>query len=196
MLITKDPSVAGDVGDFSVLMRRVSEGSEDAAWELVSRYGEDIRRAVRRVLNGKLRSQFDSLDFVQLVWQSFFRVRDKGDRFHRPEELAAYLIAIAQNKVGLEARRRLATKKYDVRRELPFDHIRADEVHCRQPEPADVAIAQERWDQMLKDQPVHYRKVIHLRLAGHTYSEIGKAVHLTTRTVCRFFKKLLDMNSE
>ncbi len=60
--------------DFCTLMRRVGEGSEDAAWELVTRYGEDIRRAVRRVLNVKLRPKFNSLDFVQLVWKSFFRV--------------------------------------------------------------------------------------------------------------------------
>ena len=62
-----------DKHDFPSLMQQISMGSEDAAWELVERYGELIRRAVRRVLNKKLRSKFDSLDFVQLVWSSFFR---------------------------------------------------------------------------------------------------------------------------
>ena len=81
--------------DFCRLMGRVGEGSEDAAWELVARYGEQIHRTVRRVLNIKLRSKFDSLDFVQLVWKSFFQVRNKCDRFHRPEELAAFLVTMA-----------------------------------------------------------------------------------------------------
>ena len=64
--------------NFVALMRRVREGSEAAAWELVDKYGGHLRRAVRRVLNPMLRSKFDSLDFVQLVWDSFFRRRDPG----------------------------------------------------------------------------------------------------------------------
>ncbi len=61
------------------LMYRVQEGSEDAAWELVQRYGGYVRRAVRRVLDRRLRPKFDSLDFVQLVWQSFL-VATSGSR--------------------------------------------------------------------------------------------------------------------
>ena len=86
--------------DFCNLMRRLGEGSQEAAWELVDRYGEDIRRTVRRVLCIKLRPKFDSLDFVQLVWNSFFRARANFDRFHRPEELAAYLAAMAPKQGG------------------------------------------------------------------------------------------------
>jgi RNA polymerase sigma-70 factor (ECF subfamily) len=177
--------------DFRNLMRRVNAGCEDAAWQLVDQYGEAIRQTVRRVLNVKLRSKFDSLDFVQLVWSSFFRVRDKFDRFHRPEELAAYLAAMARNKVCMEVRRRLMTEKYNVRREQSFDRLSVDTAG-RQPGPVDVAIAHERWDQMLKDQPSHYRRIIRLRLQGHTCKDIGKVVHLDERTVRRFFEKLLS----
>jgi RNA polymerase sigma factor (sigma-70 family) len=177
---------------FCSLMRCVSEGSEDAAWELVTQYGEDIHRAARRVLNTKLRPKFDSLDFVQIVWKSFFRVRDKCDRFHRPEELAAYLVTMVRNKVGMETRRRLMTEKFNVRKEQSFDPLRDDDMACRQPAPIDIAIAHEQWDQMLKDQPAHYRQIIHLRLQGHTCQDIGKAVHLDERTVRRFLKKLLQ----
>ena len=110
-------------GDFQSLVRRVREGSEDAAWELVDQYGDSIRRAVRRVLNERLRSKFDSLDFVQVVWNSLFRVRDKLDRFDRPEELAAYLVTMARNKVGMEVRRRLMTEKYNVGHEQSLDQL-------------------------------------------------------------------------
>ena len=55
--------------NFRSLICHVREGSEDAAWDLVEQYGEAIRRAVRRALNERLRSKFDSLDFVQLVWK-------------------------------------------------------------------------------------------------------------------------------
>ena len=78
---------ADDPTNFHDLMRRVRDGSEDAAWEFNRRYGGYIRRAVRRVLNPKLRSKFDSIDFVQLVWLSFFRMRDNADRFEKPQHL-------------------------------------------------------------------------------------------------------------
>ena len=82
---------------FRSLILRIKEGSDDAAWELVNEFGETIRRAVRRAMNSKLRPKFDSLDFVQLVWGSLFRVRDRLDQFERPEHLAAYLVAMARH---------------------------------------------------------------------------------------------------
>jgi RNA polymerase sigma factor (sigma-70 family) len=180
---------------FHSLMQRVREGSEEAAWELVSEYGDAIRRAVRRVLNERLRSKFDSLDFVQLVWNSFFRVRDKAERFARPEELAAYLVAMARNKVGMEVRRRLATQKFNVLHEQSLDQL--PDMNCpdlsgRQPEPIDVAIAREQWDRILKGQPEHYRQIIYLRLQGHTFQRIATIVRVDECTVRRFLKRLLQ----
>jgi len=187
--------MVGTDDDFRDLMRRVREGSEDAAWELVSQYGEAIRRAVRRVLNERLRSKFDSLDFVQVVWNSFFLVRDKLDRFERSEDLTAYLVAMARNKVGMEVRRRLMTEKYNVRHEQSLEQLQAKgcpDMPSRQPAPVEVAIAREQWDRLLKDQPAHYRKIIQLRLQGHTYQSIADAVDVDECTVRRFLKRLLQ----
>jgi RNA polymerase sigma factor (sigma-70 family) len=179
---------------FRGLIDRVREGSEDAAWELVDQYGEAIRRAVRRALNERLRSKFDSLDFVQIVWNSLFRVRDKLDRFGRPEELTAYLVTMARNKVGMEVRRRMMTEKYNVKYEKSLEQLQANErtnVPSRQPSPVDVAIAREQWDRLLEGQPQHYRQIVQLRLQGHTYQSIADAVHLDECTVRRFLKRRL-----
>ncbi len=179
---------------FRSLLHHVREGSEDAAWDLVGRYGEPLRQAVRRALNERLRSKFDSLDFVQLVWNSLFRVRDKLDRFKRPEELTAYLVAMARNNVGMEVRRRLMTDKHNLNRERSLEQLQAKgrvNVASPQPEPIDVAIAREQWDRILKDQPERYRQIIQLRLQGHTYQSIAEAVHLDECTVRRFLKRLL-----
>jgi RNA polymerase sigma factor (sigma-70 family) len=180
---------------FQLLMSRVREGSEDAAWELVGSHGEAIRRAVRRALNERLRSKFDSLDFVQIVWNSFFRDRDRLEHFDSPEELARFLIAVAHKKVHIESRRRLRSDKYDVRRERPLDPSveGGSDMPGRQPSPIEVAIAREQWDRLLQGQPDQYRQFVRLRLQGHTYQAIGEAFHLDARTVRRFFKKLLEM---
>ncbi len=102
--------------EFSELMKRVADGSEDAAWTLVERYGDRLLRAVRRSLPDGLRSKFDSVDFVQLVWASFFRVRGSSSRYGDPQELVAVLMQMARNKVAMEIRHR-ATQKHDFRRE-------------------------------------------------------------------------------
>ena len=171
-------------------MRRVREGSEDAAWELVRRYGGYVRRAVRRTLNDKLRPSFDSLDFVQLVWQSFFRLRSEADRFERPERLVAFLAAVACNKVRMEARR-LATQKRDIDREVSRCSCRSGGEAAPGPEPVDVAIARERWNQILRHQPTHYRRIIQLKLQGHTCADVATILDLDAQTVRRFLKRLL-----
>jgi len=184
--------------NFRDLLQRVQEGSEAAAWELVEQYGEAIRRAVRRTLNRRLRPKFDSLDFVQVVWSSFFRVRGRLDQFNRPEELAAFLTTVARNKVAMEVRRRMLTEKYNVNREHTLHEPEAESpTHLpdREPAPVDVAIARERWDRLLQGQSEHYRQIIELRLQGRTNQEIADTLGIAESTVRRFLKRLLQATS-
>jgi len=188
-----------DNDDFRSLMQRVCDGSEEAAWELVERHGEAIRRAVRRALNRRLRAKFDSLDFVQLVWSSFFRSRDRAKQFTEPGQLVAFLVKMSRNKVGMEARRRFKTEKFDVSRELPLDGI--DESHSadlpgRQSPPIAAAIAHERWDRLTRDQPLHYRRIIRMKLEGYTCRDIADCLHLAESTVRRFLNRLLKETLE
>ena len=54
-----------------------------------------------------------------------------------------------------------------------------------------MAIAREQWERLLQDQPAHYRRIIQLKLQGHTSAEIGTILGLDAQTVRRFLKKLL-----
>jgi RNA polymerase sigma factor (sigma-70 family) len=174
-------------------LQRVREGSEEAARELVNRYGDVIRRSVRRALDDSLRAKFDSLDFVQLVWSSFFRDRDVLDRFQSPQDLVAFLVGVTHNKVGMEARRRLASAKYNINRERSLDGRSAGKAETLvdpQPTPPELAIAHECWQQMLQDQPQHYRQIVEMRLQGYTYRDIAHSLHLAECTVRRFVKRL------
>lgn len=184
--------------DFQELLRQVADGSEVAAWTLVDRYGEAVRRAVRRALSERLRTQFDSLDFVQLVWKSFFSRESGADRFRTPAELVAYLATMARYKVGMEARRRLMTKKHNLNREVSMD---AHEeilltVQDAGPGPMDVAIARERWSQLIDGHPAHYRRILQMKLQGHTCVEIAKRLQIDESTVRRFLKRLVGEVTE
>ena len=61
---------SSEATEFASLMRRLRDGSEEAAWELVERFSSSVQRVIRRSLNEQMRSKFDSIDFVQAVWFS------------------------------------------------------------------------------------------------------------------------------
>ena len=92
----------------------------------------------------------------------------------------------------MEVRRRLQTEKYNLNKEYSLNGptlIRQD-LTDPQPPPIDVAIAHEQWNRMLLGQPIHYRKIIKLRLQGRTNQEIAKILKIDEKTVRRFLKKL------
>ena len=187
-----------DLEKFRDLMRRVREGSEDAAWEVYSRYGGYLLRAVRRVLSPKLRPKFDSSDFAQWVWLSFFRVRENAGHFEKPQQLVKFLMAMACHKVQTEAQCRLSAK-HDIEREVPFRESlgkRDPGVTASEPGPLDTAIAREQWERLLQDQPPHYRQIIHYKLRGYSCAEIGAFLDLDEETVRRFLKKLVHSTLE
>lgn len=184
--------------EFLALMQQLREGSEEAAWQLVERHGDAIRRAVRRALDRRLRPKFDSLDFVQIVWNSFFRTRDQTDRFTRPEELVAFLVRVTQNKVGMEIRRRLKTEKYDIRREFSLEDLRDDErleLAQRQTPPIESAIAHEHMDRLVQDQPERDQEIVRLKYEGHSCTEIAHRLKIAESTVRRVLKRLLNEDS-
>jgi RNA polymerase sigma-70 factor (ECF subfamily) len=104
---------------FSDLVRRVRTGDQDAAAELVPRYEPAIRRAVRvRLVDDRLRHQFDSMDVCQSVLASFF-VRAALGQFESEmsEQLLELLATMVRNKVANRAQQQRAARR-DYRRAL------------------------------------------------------------------------------
>src|SRR5205823_10333892 len=99
----------GGANDFEALMGRVRAGCPRAAQEVFDRYSDAVRRVVRRVLRDRLRAKYDSTDFVQSVWASFFLTPPERYNFDTPQQLVNFLSKVAFHKVVDEGRRRLAT---------------------------------------------------------------------------------------
>jgi RNA polymerase sigma factor (sigma-70 family) len=184
--------MAGIESHFSSLMRQIREGSETATRELVVDYGSCILRVVRRRLKSTLRSKFDSQDFVQAVWASFFAFQPGRYRFDRPEDLVAFLSEMARNKVVEAVRQRLCSQKYDVNREQPLGESEcpAGPPVCRQPAPEEIAIAREEWQRLLQDQPIHYQRILEMVRGGHRRQEVARDLGVSEKTVHRVLRKL------
>ena len=182
---------------FDELVARLREGSQDAAWDLVELYGPHILRVVRRSLTREIRPKFDSQDFVQAVWASFFTHRDRFLDIDKPEQLVGLLAAMARHKIVDEVRRRLETQKHNVRRERSMDDsnvVVKESLVSDDPTPSQIAMARERWRQIMDQQPPQNRQIVNLRLAGETHQAIAKALGISKKTVQRVLQRILAEN--
>ena len=177
----------------SELLERARQDSEGSAQEIVERYGPYILRAVRRRLNKKLRSKFDSVDFVQAVWASFFALPVDRLQFERPQQLVDFLMGLARNKVVDAVRQRLETQKYDVSRELPlYDSTAVDarEVKARGPTASQVAIAKEEWQRAQDSAVPREERIVNWIQRGQSLESIAREIGVSVKTIRRVLERI------
>ena len=179
---------------FGDLLERARQGSDEAAWDLVEAYGPYVLRTIRRTLSREIRGKFDSEDFAQAVWASFFGSPEQYDGVTEPQQLVGLLAKMARNKVIDEMRRRFQTQKYAVRREQPLADL-ADapaQLKSRDPTPSQFAMARERWVRLLQDQSDRDRQIIRLKLMGKTHRSIAQQLGVNEKTVKRVLDRLTE----
>jgi len=181
--------------DFADLIARVRAQDEAAIAVLLSRFEADVRTMVRVRLPRALRNQFDSMDFVQAVWQSVLvrKGDDVGD-FADAGKFRGFLAAVARNKVFEEHRRR-TSMKYDLNREERLYVRRGErdvprEVRAPDPSPSESAQAGERLDQLIEGRSDHEKRVVELRRQGLTYEEVAEKLGCNERSVRRVIGEL------
>lgn len=183
-----------DAVSFRELTDRLKEGSEEAFLEILQDYSPYVMRSVRRSLDRRLRTRFDSQDFAQLVWMTVHEHRDRLAECRSPDSLVALLVTIAKRKVRHEFRRHLQAEKQNIGREhaigndsfvIPLPDHTAEH-------PSQVVIAQEQWNLMVSEEPEKYRRILELRRDGLTLGEIAEQVGVNERTVRRVIQKLTD----
>jgi RNA polymerase sigma factor (sigma-70 family) len=171
---------------FSELMEQVRLGSHEAAEELWRRYGPYVVHVVRRSLHHRLRARFDSQDFAQAAWASFFAELPEAAQLDTPAALVSFLSRIARNKVIVEHRRSHGPER-NVKRQRRLERSTADRryIDPKLPTPSQQAVAEDIVEQVTADQPPLYGRVVQMRLDGMATIEIAKQENTTTRTVRR-----------
>jgi RNA polymerase sigma factor (sigma-70 family) len=185
----RDPATRSDLRAF---LDRIRAGDEAAARELLARYEAQVRLVVRRQLPRLLRSRFDSLDFLQSVWASFFvRLRAGPEKFEDPRFLVTFLAQVAKNKV-VDQYRRAVNRKHDVHREEPLldGGSSSRELIADQDSASELAEANEAFGRLRDLLPVDRREILELKLEGFSCREIGERLGLGERTVRRALEDL------
>jgi RNA polymerase sigma-70 factor (ECF subfamily) len=177
---------------FQALLEQVQQGSHEAARELYETYVQHVLRGVRLRLWQRMRSRFDSQDFAQQVWASFFVDPENLPNFKTPEDLVNYLMSMAFNKVAGEGRH-LMTQKNNIQRETRIDAMTtAGGPHpaSRDPTPSAVAVYNEEYDRLVEGQPLSVRRIIERRMEGKTFDEIAAELEIDESTARRVIKRL------
>jgi RNA polymerase sigma factor (sigma-70 family) len=177
--------------DISDLIARAKAGDETAIREFLSRFEPEVRMMVRGRLPRMLRTQFDSMDFVQAVWQSFFAdLRSSSRQFENVHHLRGFLAGVARNKVYEEHRRLTRTKKHALAREQSLYVRRGSrEVELAlispEPTPSQAVQASDRLAQLVARCSPLEAQVITLRHQEMTFDEIARRTGVSERSVRR-----------
>jgi RNA polymerase sigma-70 factor (ECF subfamily) len=181
--------------EIASMMERAKEGDETAVRDILARFEGDVRTAVRDRLPKRLRSQFDSMDFVQAVWESFFSgLRRQPRVFENVRHLRSFLAGVARNKVYAEHRRLTRSRKRDLAREEPLYLVRGQREVERPlagtgPTPSQEVQASERLAQLIAGRSPAEVQVITLRRQGLTFEEIAARSQLSERSVRRVIEE-------
>ena len=185
----KDDVAGGDIRDY---LARIQAGDQQAAGELLSRYEAEVRLVVRRQLPRMLRSRFDSVDFLQSVWGSFFhRVRTVPTEFEDGRHLVAFLARAAKNKV-IDEFRKAGSQKQDMRREEPIwsEGDKPRDLAGHNETASQVAEAREAFDHLRNLVPEDRRAILELKAQGLSSKDIGDRLGISERTVQRVLEEL------
>jgi RNA polymerase sigma-70 factor (ECF subfamily) len=180
------------------LLEKAWQDSDGSAREVVERYAPYILRAVRRRLDKKLRSKFDSVDFVQAVWASFFAMPPDRLQFKHHQELVNFLMGIARNKVVDVVRQRFETQKYDVKREIPlFEAAVLDErdFASRGPTASQVAIAKEEWRRAENPDTPRDERIVNWLKGGQSLESIAREIGVSVKTIRRVLDRIRQHQS-
>ncbi len=177
--------------DFKDLMDRARSGDAQAVRDFLGRFECEVRAMVRGRLPRRMRSRFDSADFVQAVWKSFFAdLNDRPCEFSDSQHLRGYLAGVVRNKVNEQQRRLTRTEKYDITREEQLYIRRGDREIVRElcsadPSPSERVQADDRLEQLTSGCSQRDIDVLTLRRHGMTNVEIADRVGLDERSVRR-----------
>jgi RNA polymerase sigma factor (sigma-70 family) len=64
-------------------------------------------------------------------------------------------------------------------------------LHSHDPSPSSVAVARERWNRLVRNQPEDVRQILELRFRGETYDEIARRLDINEKTVRRTLARLI-----
>ena len=129
------------------LLEKLTSGDAEAAEKVFVAYEPYLRMVVRRHLSAGLRAKFDSLDIVQSIWVDVLRGFRDGDwHFADAAHLRAFLVKLTHDRfIDRFRQHRQAIEREQSLLKGDWE----DTVAGQDPQPSEIAEADELWQKML-----------------------------------------------
>jgi RNA polymerase sigma factor (sigma-70 family) len=179
--------------DDKSLIAAFKAGSETAASELFDRYCEKLMRLARRRIGQRMNTRVDPEDVIQSAFRTFFvHVRNDDFHFEGEDDLFKLLVRLTVNKALRQIAHHRAAKR-DPGKEAAQGSTDSDilanlSAHDPSPE-VEVAVLDEL-EQFLGRLPAFDRKVLELKLHGHSTVEIAEALGSYDRKIRRVLERI------
>jgi RNA polymerase sigma-70 factor (ECF subfamily) len=163
-----------DPSTFADFLNRVRCGDGQAAEELVRQYESAVRVVIRaRLTDPALKRVFDSTDFCQSVFLSFF-VRAAAGEFdlHDPAQLVALLSRMARNKLASQVRFQHRQRR-DARQVADGGAELLHQMEGSERTPVSYVAAREQLQALYSRLSAEERLLAEKRGEGHTWAEIA-----------------------
>jgi RNA polymerase sigma-70 factor (ECF subfamily) len=178
---------------FADFIRRIRDGDDQAARELIERYEPVVRREVRlRLRDLRLASRFDWTDIFQSVMASFF-VRAAAGQYdlEQPDQLLRLLVVMTRHKVTQQVRRHSADRR-DYRRLEACDPARLDSQTGAAPSPSRLVASRELLDEFRRRLSADERRLADLRAEGCEWAEIAARLGGTAAACRKQLSRAID----
>jgi len=183
------------------LLARWRTGDQQAAQELFRRYADRLITLARSRLSAKLSNRIDPEDVVQSAYRSFF-ADSRAGRYtaERGGELWQLLVTITLHKLKHQVERHTAQKR-DVKREQPWGSDEAllgmqADVLAREPSPLEALTLADEVQALMRGLTPPQRRMLELRLQGHSLDEIAQSIPCSQRTVIRVLERVRQQLEE
>ncbi len=167
-------------------------GDESAVTEFIESFGPQVEIVIRSKLSPSLRKGYDTVDFSQMVWASFYRDRSVLTQFKSRGELISYLTNIARNKLISELRWAHRSKRGGARKPESLEEMDPDRLEfvSNDPTPSQIMVAEESLAAITEGQKEHVQRIIELKSTGLSGPEIADHLGVSQRTVRRVLAKV------
>ncbi len=185
--------------DFGVLIERARLGEAAALAELIQRYEPEVRLVARVLLGRAMRATLDSVDLVQSVHESLLTgLRQNKFDLSSPQQLLGLAVTMVRNKVARHWRR--IQRQHRLEAETSTGRLDEAVTALADPgsDPAELAEYQEAVERVCDRLEGLDRRLIELRLEGHSTSEVAKRLGLDPDVLrvrlSRLRRRLRDAN--
>lgn len=166
--------------DFDLLLNAARSGDETAMQRLVQQYEPELRIVARHRLGPALRPHLDTIDLVQSVHRSLL-IGLRAARFDisSPEKLIALAVTIVQRKAAKHWRHLKRQQRLSGHDETHDDLVeKMLSLRTTSGDVTDEVEARELFSKWLESVDSTERRLLELRLEGHSTVEVAKILDL------------------